>query len=134
MGYPPREGLDYIMSNSPMSSGSPQEQDVMPVVELLIDEGFKPSDMVVLCGSMTLANKLRERTAGPYSFGLWGSQGIAVETISRFKGLDAQAVVLALPSVENLTEAYVGMSRARSVLFVIGDESSRSRLNWPPSK
>lgn len=126
-----------IMGPTPtwqFSDGAPWEKDILSAVEHLLDEGFGPSNLVVLCGSVNLVTRLRERAVGPYSFGAWGGRGIIVETISRYKGLEAQAVVLALSSVstaEDRTEAYVGMSRARSMLVVIGDTASSQLLNWP---
>ena len=115
------------------SEGPAQEKDVVKAVEDLLDEGFGPENLVVLCGSARLAERLRERSIGPFSFGLWGSRGIPVETVSRFKGLDSQAIVLVLDetfATEGLTSAYVGMSRARSVLVIVGDNANRSPLSW----
>lgn len=116
-----------------VSDGEVREGDVVSAVERLLREGFGPSNLVVLCGSRILVDRLRERTVGNHSFGAWGSRGIAVETIARFKGLESPAVVLALSAASvsgNRTEAYVGMSRARSVLIVIGDKESQQPLNW----
>lgn len=115
-----------------LSDGMPGEKDVLFAVERLLSEGFGPSNLVVLCGSASLAARLRERTVGGYSFGQWGGRGLVVETVSRFKGLEAQAVILALSPIseaEDRTVAYVGMSRARSVLVVIGCEADHVLLN-----
>lgn len=115
------------------TDGATREADVMSAAERLLNEGFRPSNLVVLCESPDLVARLRERVVGSCSFGSWGGRGIAVETIPRFKGLEAQAVILALscPSkTDNRTEAYVGMSRARSLLWVIGDKANYQLLNW----
>jgi hypothetical protein len=115
------------------SEGVAKEKDVLNAVEYLLDEGFGPQSLVVLCGSARLAERLRERSIGPFSFGRWGSRGIPVETVSRFKGLESQAIVLVLDEpfvADGRTSAYVGMSRARSVLVVVGDQTDRSPLNW----
>lgn len=115
------------------SEGPAKERDVVDAVEQLLDEGFGPTSLVVLCGSAHMAKRLRERSIGPYSFGLWGSRGIPVETVARFKGLESQAIILVLDgpfASDGRTSAYVGMSRARSVLVVVGDESDRSELRW----
>jgi hypothetical protein len=110
------------------------EIDVMAVVERLIDEGFGPGNLLVLCASAATAARLRSFTVGPYSFGQWNGRGIAVETIARFKGLDSEAIVLLLdqPADANAEKmlAYVGMSRARTVLVVIGHGKQRNSLNW----
>lgn len=117
-----------------ITATEPSESDVIVAVEDFIDEGFGPHNLVVICGSLALTKKLKERSVGHFSFGAWGSQGIPVETISRFKGLESQAVVLVLPaefSSQSRVEAYVGMSRARSVLAVIGSDAIRKDLSWP---
>lgn len=116
------------------TEGSPRESDVITSVERLLDDGFTPASLMVLCEDAVLAARLRERSIGAYSFGRWGSRGVPVESISRFKGLDAGAVVLALaegPGPIHQAQAYVGMSRARSLLVVIGSEATRTAVNWP---
>lgn len=115
------------------TKADPTEGDVLGAVEHLLGEGFDPSSMVVLCDNSRLVANLRERSVAAYSFGSWQSRGITVETISRFKGLEAQAVVLTLSSNgnKNPVQAYVGMSRARSMLTVLGTESLRRLIKWP---
>ncbi|MDF2995117.1 MAG: hypothetical protein K0R27_754 [Xanthobacteraceae bacterium] len=116
------------------TDGLPRESDVIASVEGLLDEGLTPADLVVLCEDAGLAARLRERSIGAYSFGRWGSRGIPVESVSRFKGLDAAAVVLALTEDRGSAhhaQAYVGLSRARSLLVVIGSEETRKAVNWP---
>lgn len=110
--------------------------DVVAVVERLLDEGFGPTNLVVLCNSAGTAARLRSHIVGGYSFGQWNGNGIAVETIARFKGLESEAaVVLIEPSEESVEKlmAYVGMSRARTVLAVIGTGKQRALLNWSHS-
>lgn len=115
------------------TEGAPRESDVIAAVEPLLDEGFTPADIVVLCEDAAFANRLRERSIGPYSFGRWGSRGLPVESIARFKGLDTSAVVLVLAENKgptNQAQAYVGMSRARSLLVVVGSEATKKAVNW----
>lgn len=110
-----------------------KEKDVLTAVEYLLDEGFGPTNLVVLCGSVVLAGRLRERSIGAFSFGSWGGRGIPVETINRFKGLEAQAVVFVIdepPGPDDQATAYIGMSRARSVLVVVGSDTAQPTLNW----
>jgi len=110
-----------------------QEGHVIAVVEKLLDDGFAPSQMVVLCEAASLASRLRERSVGSYSFGKWGSRGIPVETVARFKGMESEVVVLVLVLGEDddsRTSAYIGMSRARTVLTVIGPPRHQSFLSW----
>jgi len=118
------------------SEGPAKERDIVSAVEDLLDEGFGPTNLVVLCGSSRMAERLRERSIGPFSFGLWGSRGLPVETIARFKGLESQAIILALDgpfAADGHVSAYVGISRARSVLVVVGDTADMSELSWQTS-
>jgi hypothetical protein len=109
------------------------ERDVVALVEHLVDDGFGPRNMVVLCSSPILVNRLRQMTVASFSFGRWGSNGIPVETISRFKGLEAEAVVVVLEDAKDSLEkilAYVGLSRARSILAVVGTGRMQGLINW----
>ncbi len=103
------------------------------MIERLIDEGFGPHNLTVLCTSPRLVEKLREHTVGLYSLGAWGSRGIPVETVARFKGLESEAVILVLEGEQegrDLVLAYVGLSRARTTLAVVGGHSYREFVNW----
>lgn len=116
------------------TDGAPRESDVVAAVEPLLDQGLTPASIVVLCEDAALANRLRERSIGAYSFGCWGSRGLPVESVSRFKGLDAAAVVLVLAENKgpaHQAQAYVGMSRARSLLVVVGSGATKKAVNWP---
>lgn len=111
----------------------PSEGDIVDAVEHLITEGFSASAIAVLCDSPSLVSRMRERSVKETSFGRWGSHGIPVETIGRFKGLEAQAIILVLSapySDATKVAAYIGMSRARTVLFVLGTESFQQQLGW----
>jgi len=125
---PPARWKDIAPKTAP-------EESAIAAIEYLIDEGFGPGNLVVLCSSARLASSLRERSIGPYSCGSWGGRGIAVETIGRFKGMESDAVVLVLESdhrtnQEEVALAYVGISRARTLLSVVGSQSIQSRINW----
>ncbi len=88
---------------------------------------------MVLTTSAKTCNILRDRTVGSFSLGKWGGKGFAVETVRRFKGLESQAVVLVLePGEINELQllAYVGTSRARTVLSVVGTSQLRDAINW----
>lgn len=106
------------------------------VERLIYEEGLQPSQVTVLCDDSTLVRRLRERGVGEYSFTEHGGFGVAVETIKRFKGLESDAVVLVLtqmvrdgdPTARAL--AYVGISRAKSALFLLCTNETRSSLNW----
>jgi Nuclease-related domain/AAA domain len=109
------------------------EGDVLDALQELIDEGFIPGSLVVLTTSSKTCGNLRERTVGSFSLGKWGGKGFAVETIRRFKGLESQAIVLVLETgeIEEMRLlAYVGASRARTVLSVVGSPQLRDAINW----
>ena len=66
---------------------------------------------------------------------------IKIESIHKFKGLESEVVVMILPSIESLESEtttdirsliYVGMSRATSLLILIGDQEVKALANWSP--
>lgn len=107
--------------------------EIISEVERLIDEGFGPKNLIVLCTSSSTATLLREFSVGPYSFGRWGGNGIPVETVARFKGMETEASVLVLDVGEtddDRTVAYVGFSRPRSVLVVLSNSKKQQLVSW----
>ena len=96
-----------------------------------ITEGkLEPSQVRVLATRRTdveiIESGLRENQGSDWS-------NILVETVHRFKGMEADAVVLVLRE-EDESElrrlAYVGMSRPVAILHVIGDEDIKPIINW----
>jgi len=64
---------------------------------------------------------------------------VKIESIHKFKGLESEVVVMILPNVESLESEtttdiksliYVGMSRATSLLIIIGDQEVKDLSNW----
>ena len=62
-----------------------------------------------------------------------------VESISRFKGLESDTVIVVFPSLDGIEKnyinsslalAYVGLSRAKSSLFLICDREVQKLCNW----
>ena len=104
-------------------------QDV--VAGLLVDDQLQPYQVVVLANAKHHVDNLRTKLAGPAAFVSLGGRGVVVETIHRFKGLEAETVVLCLSGRpgEFTSEdtdralAYVATSRARSALIVVGSQS-----------
>lgn len=99
----------------------------------LLDEGFQEREVVVLVEDARLVRELRSMTVGTACFSAVGEVGVAVDTVARFKGLEAQAVVLCLGrNGEHAPDkvAYVGMSRARAVLRVIAPPQRKRGMNW----
>jgi superfamily I DNA/RNA helicase len=82
--------------------------------------------------------QLRTLTAGGYPFVPPGASGVQVETIHRFKGLESPVVVLVItdpPVTINdyaRTLLYVGTSRARSFLLVLGPRRVKEWLGLRP--
>lgn len=103
------------------------------IVERLLAEGFTASDIVVLCETAPLAARLREMAVGTTGFCSFGGSGVVTETVGRFKGLEALAVVLVLDGEQSQPpdrNAYVGFSRARSYLNVLGSPSRKASVSW----
>ena len=102
--------------------------------KFLIDDGLGTQQVVVL----TTRRADLEDLAGSHGDGVEVGDGrsgtVLIETVHRFKGLEADAVILLLhdPHPEELRRlAYIGMSRARVLLHVIGPSSIRALLEWP---
>jgi ATP-dependent exoDNAse (exonuclease V) alpha subunit len=56
-----------------------------------------------------------------------------VETIHRFKGLEADVCIVVIFEMDRPWDkalAYIGMSRARAQLYVMGPEAVRRSLEW----
>jgi len=100
--------------------------------ELITDGGLSRQDVVILTGASvrnsSLANLGR---VGSFDLKPLGAEGTAVEveSIWRFKGLERSAVIITdlAPNADNPLR-YVGMTRARSVLIMVGKTPS-SDLN-----
>lgn len=95
---------------------------VQSVVDRLItEESLAPAQVAVLCERREVVDRLGTLMAGGYPFVPLGDSGIVTETVHRYKGLEAEAVVLVLSSVPPAeTIRYVGFSRGRSMLVCIG--------------
>jgi superfamily I DNA and RNA helicase len=111
-----------------------QADAVAAAVARLVRGGLRAEDVVVLLAKRPKAflQDLLQRRRLPQGAG-WASdraQGnsVLVETVGRFKGLEAEAVVLWLGDEvvekEAWEQVYVGTTRAKSLLFVVGSASS----------
>jgi len=84
---------------------------------------------------------LEEVEQAPYkpNLKIGGIKEVKIESIHKFKGLESEVVVMILPSAESLESEtttdiksliYVGMSRATSLLIIIGDQEVKALANW----
>lgn len=111
---------------------------VQEVVDaLLADEGLSPEQVAVLSDSRSAVDRLRSMTVSSASFVGIGEVGVVAESVQRFKGLEADIVILLLvgkawPDSDIRSIAYVGMSRARAMLLVVGPKTLRTVVGWDP--
>lgn len=96
-------------------------------VDVLLDAGWRPEDLALLTtGSRHPEQKARQQ-AGPerYWDTFWDQDQVFYGHVLGFKGLERPAVILALNEKEPVERSrerlYVGLSRARDQLVVVGD-------------
>jgi hypothetical protein len=105
------------------------------ILHRLVNEGSIPADRVVI---LTQSRREKDRLVGTTLAGLTlgrvGEPGtVAVETIYRFKGLEADAAIVILDRIDkdrHRALAYIGMSRARFHLAVIGPPQVGAALGF----
>ncbi len=103
------------------------------LAKYLIKGGLRPDQVVVLSTSRPEVDRLRGREFAGFGLVAPGEDGVVTETVHRFKGLEADAVILLLPSLywdEDRVLAYIGMSRARAQLAVLGPPEVRAAMAW----
>ena len=109
------------------------------VHQWVLVEGLKPEDVVVLVGRRPkdlVYDLLRQRTemsGVQWSFEAHGrNKYVLVDTISRFKGLEAQAIILWIGDYvddeSNVELLYVGTTRAKSLLNIVCSTSAVIKL------
>lgn len=115
------------------------------VTRLLIDEGVEPHDIaILLCDpsdrlerERALQNLPLPKTAKLGRIEDFEKERLTVDTVARFKGLERGVIILwafDLPSLSADRETlYVGMSRAKSVLYLCGTRTACDRLLVPQS-
>ena len=94
----------------------------------LLDEGWQPCDVVLLTTNHrhpVHKDQVESDGLTDYWSRLWDNDDIFYSTVTAFKGLERQAVVLSVDGFRSPEVArqilYVGMSRARQQLVVCGD-------------
>jgi hypothetical protein len=101
--------------------------------EYLVKGGLRPDQVVVLSPSRPEVDRLRGLEFAGFGLVAPDEDGVVTETVHRFKGLEADVVILLLPSLggaEDRAFAYIGMSRARAQLAVIGPPEVQAALTW----
>ena len=104
------------------------EKRVRGILEELLNEGFSPADIMVLCESRDAVERLHAAVLGQIA-----DASPRCETIARFKGLEALAVVLILePEPRSIPDrnAYVGFSRAVSYLRILANPTRQQAVHW----
>ena len=103
------------------------------ILDKLVAEGLDPSQIVILSSSRAYVDRIRYEGGFDGRIGS-GEQGkVMAETVHRFKGLESDAVILVLfdgPPDDLRRLAYVGMSRARSLLYVLAAPGVPSSIRW----
>jgi superfamily I DNA and RNA helicase len=142
--------VDAVYSDSPTTSGAQGPEPVFlktdlasegiaiiqqSVQRLLDEERLGPHQIAVLSDDWNLISQLRETGVAQSVFCEPGRLGIATETVARFKGLEADAIVLALSDrmvdlEDRRATLYVALSRARVILQVLGSGRTRKALGW----
>lgn len=94
---------------------------------LVHEDGLGVENIVIISEQKKLLAEIRDRPKFP--------DGVAVDTISNFKGLERQSVVLvATREIADQPElAYVGLSRPRTHLIVVGESSILEWLKGQPT-
>ena len=99
--------------------------------QLINDEGLKREDVIVLTATSAANSALADvERVGSFDLKAFGDEGsgIAVESVWRFKGLE-RPVVIVTDITASTRDAllYVAMTRARSVLVMVGEEGGLKR-------
>ncbi|HNX01348.1 MAG TPA: NERD domain-containing protein [Candidatus Cloacimonadota bacterium] len=123
------EGIDveWISAESPKDVFSKIGERIH---HLVYDERVKPSDITILiasrqdiseCSPISFLKEIAYRSADDYE-----KDAVTLDTVRRFKGLDSRVVILAATSnlIGDRESIYVGLSRARTHLIVVGKISS----------
>jgi hypothetical protein len=138
---PPENDGDEVLYDSLNSRDSQAAKINMRIVDLISRQGVSPQDIVVLIAdairkSDYYAALRRHPLPKP---AIWLEEGVRqnntvlMETIQRFKGLESAIVIIWGLDTIDLTcreeLLYVGMSRAKSQLVIVGTEATCKALD-----
>ena len=122
---PPGRDVEWIAANTADTMGSVID---LKIRELIEKEGIAPPDIAVLTDLRSrfdqIAPDLRLGGVLCHRCEVSRSRGVILDTVRRFKGLESPVVILALSRdwVTSIELMYVGLSRARVHLIVVGEE------------
>lgn len=126
------EGLapQFIVANS--------DEEIAEALDVAIgrmigEEGVLPEQITILADHRKQIEELKGKTIGGKVVGDLDDGGIVGETIHRYKGLENDVVFVILDKVETDQQrslAYIGMSRARALLIVIGTRATKKAIGW----
>lgn len=105
-----------------------QAREIRNLVQKLLDEGAPVDDITVLVMALDVGTQACRAALPPLQSLPWGkghrTGTVCVESVGRYKGLDAAVIVLWLADEFDATIhrewVYVGLSRAKSYLYVVG--------------
>jgi superfamily I DNA/RNA helicase len=99
---------------------------------LLVKEHLRPDQVVILSTTKDVVDTARARRFGNHRVVAPGEDGVVAETVHRFKGLEADAILLVAlqPGRESQSLLYIGMSRARAYLELICTPEVAATARW----
>ncbi len=106
-------------------------------VDGLLDLGWRPADLALLTTGSRHPEQRARQDAGPdrYWDTFWDAEQVFYGHVLGFKGLERPAVILALnehqPAERSRERLYVGLSRARDQLVVVGDPGYVEQVGGP---
>ncbi|MEB3415013.1 ATP-binding domain-containing protein [Alteriqipengyuania sp. WL0013] len=135
----PIEGVEVV--SLPASSRASQAKSIASLItKLVVEEQIAPHDIAVLICDKKAKAEYEEALCRlpipkPARFGRledFGPNVLTVDTVARFKGLERDIVILwafdDLSAEHDRETFYVGMSRAKSSLYLCGDRARCDKL------
>jgi hypothetical protein len=132
-------GVDPVPLAAPQLRGQ-AKKIAQKATELIHNEGVPPSEIAVLVAGRPkeqyydlLRSETLPRSARWSREEHFQERSVLIDTVRRFKGLERDAIFLWLDkkSVAEAAIMYVGVSRAKSVLYVVADSDSLGQLQLP---
>ena len=106
-------------------------------VDVLLEAGWRPEDVALLTTGRRHPEQKARQEAGPESYWetFWDKEQVFYGHVLGFKGLERPAIILALnettPVERSKERLYVGLSRARDQLVVVGDPAFVEEVGGP---